>query len=75
MPLEQFGMVIALLPHIESVLKDKGLDIPRPNYEAKGGSGQVDGADEEESDEAVEDASEEGESGKKNFEETSEEEE
>ena len=75
MPLEQFGLVIALLPHIESVLKDKGLDLPRPNYTAKGGSGQLDGVEEEESDEVVKDASEEEEeSRKKNFEQTSDEE-
>ena len=72
MPLEQFSMVIKLLPHIESELKGKGFDLPRPDYTANEHAGQLDGADE---DEDVEDASEEEEaSGKKNFEETSEEE-
>ena len=73
MPLEQFSMVINLLPHIETELKGKGFDLPRPDYTAKESSGQLDGADE---DEDVKDASEEEEAaGKKNFEETSEEEE
>ena len=73
MPLEQFSMVIKLLPHIESELKGKGFDLPRPDYAAKERSSQLDDADE---DEDVKDVSEEEEeSRKKNFEETSEEEE
>jgi hypothetical protein len=63
MPLDQFSSLIELLPHIESVLRGKGERLPRPGYN---GLQKV----EESTDEKL---TEQG-GGKKNFEETSEEE-
>ncbi len=33
MPLDQFSALIDLLPHIETVLKAKGAELPRPDYQ------------------------------------------
>ena len=72
MPVAQFGALVALLPHIESVLKSKGEVLPRPEYDkVDTGDGGGEGEDEEEEEAAEEDGVE----GKKNFEATSEEEE
>ena len=35
MPLAQFSTLVALLPHIETVLKGKGEVLPRPEYDAE----------------------------------------
>ena len=72
MPVAQFASLVALLPHIEVVLKAKGEMLPRPEYDkvetGVGGGGKEDeegGAMDEEAD---------GRRRKKNFEATSEEE-
>jgi hypothetical protein len=75
--LDQFGQLVTLLPHIEAVLKGKGESLPRPKYgnleveESGEEEGEGDGMEDE-------DGGEKGKYGKgskKNFEETSEEEE
>ena len=68
MPIEQFSVLITLLPSIETALLAQGIEIPRPEY---GGVKERVGAEEEGEDEGEEDGNG---SGKKNFEETSEEE-
>ncbi|KAL9133076.1 MAG: hypothetical protein Q9175_005753, partial [Cornicularia normoerica] len=67
LPIEQFNTLIKLLPHIETVLAEKGQSIERPDYSGAGASAAVDEDDDEE-DEEVE------KKGKKNFEETSDDE-
>lgn len=68
MTVEQFSSLITVLPEIETALKEKGVEVPRPVYEGIGGAAEGDGGVGEE----LEDGGE-GEEGKKNFEETSEE--
>ena len=70
MPIAQFGAIVSLLPHIETVLKENGETIPRPEYDKVEGDGPPDvdedtGVDCEEREETK---------GKKNFEQTSDEE-
>ncbi|MCJ1434791.1 hypothetical protein MMC27_004161 [Xylographa pallens] len=72
MPIAQLSSLIALLPHIETVLKSKGETLPRPEYDkvdagVRGGGGGKANKWAEVTDEA------DG-GGKKNFEATSEEE-
>ena len=63
---EEFNALIKVLPHIETVLGEKGQSIVRPDYSGAGASATIDEEDdEEEEDEEVE------RKGKKNFEETS----
>lgn len=69
LPLEQFNTLIKLLPHIETVLAEKGQSIERPDYSGAGESASADEEEEEEEDEVVEKKAEKG---KQNFEETSE---
>lgn len=81
--MEQFNSLVSALPHIETVLAEKGESIPRPEYGAvapkKPGSNEDEEEEAEESD-AEEEKEEDGEhgkslkKGKKNFEETSDEE-
>ncbi|MCJ1386459.1 hypothetical protein MMC17_009585 [Xylographa soralifera] len=72
MPIAQFGSLIALLPHIETVLKSKGETLPRPEYDkVQSGVGGGGGKEDEEAEVTDEDDAQ----GKKNFEATSEEEE
>ncbi|MCJ1397898.1 hypothetical protein MMC11_001094 [Xylographa trunciseda] len=73
MPVAQFSDLVALLPHIETVLKAKGETLRRPEYD-KGGAGGGGGGEEEEDDDA-EVMDEDVGRGKKNFEATSEEDE
>ena len=68
LPIEQFNTLIKLLPQIETALAEKGESIERPDYGGVGASAAVDEEDDEEEDEEVE------KKGKKNFEETSDEE-
>ena len=72
---EQYDAIIALMPHIETVLKGKGVNPKRPDYDkadAVAEGGDDDGEDEEEVEKGDED---EGEGKKKkNFEDTSEDE-
>ncbi|KAA6413355.1 MAG: RNA polymerase II transcriptional [Lasallia pustulata] len=79
LPVDQFSAIIKLLPHIESVLKDKGIEVARPVYDAAGGDGDEKGEEEkEEIDEGETGKAQEkagkGTKRKKNFEATSEEE-
>ncbi|MCJ1310888.1 hypothetical protein MMC25_004556 [Agyrium rufum] len=71
MPVEQFAMLVELLPHLESVLKSKGQKLPRPDYSSKEAVGDATKGDEEDEDEAKS----EEEDAKANFEATSEEDE
>ncbi|SLM39551.1 ssDNA-binding transcriptional regulator [Lasallia pustulata] len=80
LPVDQFSAIIQLLPHIESVLKGKGIEVARPVYDAAGGDGDEKGEEEkEEVDEGETGKAQEkagkGTKRKKNFEATSEEEE
>jgi len=46
MPMDQYAALVRLLPHIETVLKEKGEMVPRPDYESSGqgeGEGEGDG--------------------------------
>jgi len=63
--MEQFNTIIKLLPHIETALADKGESVERPDYSGAGASAAAD---------AGEDDEEQDVKGKKNFEQTSEEE-
>ena len=87
--MEQFDTIVSLLPHIETVLKGKGLVLKRPDYEgAAEAGGEGDGEEEEEmmddEDDDDDDAEEivagaepkgrKSKGGKKNFEDTSEDE-
>ena len=67
LPLEQWNAILRLLPHIETVLAEKGHSVERPDYSGAGASAAAAEADEEEDEE-------EEVKGKKNFEETSDEE-
>ena len=71
MTIEQFSNLISVLPHVESMLKSKGISIPRPDY----GESAVVGEEEEEEEEEAMDEDKEGvkKNVKKNFEETSDE--
>ena len=88
--MEQFNNLVSALPHIETVLANKGESIPRPEYgaaaakkpeanEDEGGEAEESDAEEKEEEEEEEEE-EDGEKGKplkkgkKNFEETSDEE-
>lgn len=81
--MEQFNNLVSALPHIETVLAEKGETIPRPKYGAAAAKKPEVEKDEEE--EEAEDTGEEEDEedeeqgkptkkGKKNFEETSDEE-
>lgn len=83
--MEQFNSLVSALPHIETVLAEKGESIPRPEYGAviakKPEANEDEEEEAEESDaEEEEEKEEDGEhgkslkKGKKNFEETSDEE-
>lgn len=81
--MEQFNSLVSALPHIETVLADKGESIPRPEYgtaAAKKSEANEDEEEEAEESDAEEKEEEDGEQGKslkkgkKNFEETSDEE-
>ncbi|KAI9848415.1 MAG: hypothetical protein M1837_000210 [Sclerophora amabilis] len=79
LPIEQYAAFVALLPHVETVLKEKGEDVPRPVY---GDSSEAEGADDgDEPENVVERTVKKGNAGnslnggKKNFEATSDEEE
>ena len=69
MPVAQFAAVVSLLPHIETVLKEKGETIPRPEYD------KAEGAEPPDTDQeaAVDSEVSENKTGKKNFEQTSDE--
>ena len=71
--LPQFNALVQLLPHIENVLTEKGESITRPDYsgESSIGAGKEVAAAGAKEDEVVADA---GKGGKRNFEETSDEE-
>ncbi|MCJ1367984.1 hypothetical protein MMC16_007122 [Acarospora aff. strigata] len=84
MPLEQYSTLVTLLPHIETVLREKGEKVPRPDYEGQGRDAGGDDADgggggSEVEEEEVEQKGSRGGDGngveKNNFEATSEEEE
>ena len=66
LPIEQFNTIIKLLPHIEPVLAAKGQQIARPDYSGARESGAAAGGREDKEEAEVK--------GKKNFEETSDEE-
>lgn len=70
--MEQFNTIISLLPQLESVLAEKGEKIGRPDYSEAGSSGTA--GDEEKMEEDEEDE-EPAAKAKKNFEQTSDEEE
>lgn len=82
--MEQFNNLVSALPHIETVLANKGESIPRPEYGAaaarKPEANEDEEGEAEESDAEEKEAEEDGEQGKplkkgkKNFEETSDEE-
>ncbi|KAM0800713.1 transcriptional Coactivator p15-domain-containing protein [Usnea florida] len=67
LPIEQFNTLIKVLPEIEVALAKKNQSVSRPDYSGAGASAAVED-DEEEDDEEME------REGKKNFEETSDEE-
>ena len=71
MPIEQFSTLVTLLPSIEKALRAQGIEVPRPDY---GGVEEGGGAEGEGDKEIGEDDEGGDEGGKKNFEETSEEE-
>lgn len=53
MPMEQYATLVRLMPHIETVLREKGETVPRPHYESIGqgheeGSGEEGGGEESE---------------------------
>ena len=84
MPLAQFSTLVTLLPHIETVLKGKGEELPRPNYggaedggddeeEEEGGKEGKEAEDDDDEDVEEEKPSKKGKKGKRNFEETSDE--
>lgn len=60
--IEQYAAFIALMPEIEAVLKDKGIDVPRPQYDA-GSSQKVSDAEDEEDDDDEEKEDEDEEEG------------
>ena len=65
LPIDQFNTMIKLIPHIESILAEKGQSIERPDYGGASTVKQVSaGASEDDEEEAK---------GKRNFEATSEE--
>lgn len=80
--MEQFNNLVSALPHIETVLAQKGETIPRPEYgaaAAKKPEAEKDEEEEEAEDTGDEEDEEEEQDkptkkGKKNFEETSDEE-
>lgn len=80
--MEQFNNLVSALPHIETVLAEKGETIPRPEYgaaAAKKPEAEKDEEEEEAEDTGDEEDEEEEQDkptkkGKKNFEETSDEE-
>lgn len=82
--MEQFNNLVSALPHIETVLANKGESIPRPEYGAaaarKPEANEDEEGEAEESDAEEKEEEEDGEQGKplkkgkKNFEETSDEE-
>lgn len=81
--MEQFNNLVSALPYIETVLAAKGVTIPRPEYGAAAAKKPEAEKDEEEEeaedtgDQEDEEEEEQGKStkkGKKNFEETSDEE-
>lgn len=86
--MEQFNNLVSALPHIETVLANKGESIPRPEYgaaaarkpeanEDEEGEAEESDAEEKEEEEEEEGDGEQGKplkKGKKNFEETSDEE-
>lgn len=83
MPMDQYAALVRLLPHIETVLKEKGEMVLRPDYESSG-QGEGDGEGEDEGGGGIEGKGEGkglrgGEGGevdeRKNFEATSEEDE
>ena len=68
MTVEQFSALVTVLPHIESSLKAKAIILPRPEYgDGSEGDGDLKGEEDEEEEEVMR------KKGKKNFEETSEE--
>ncbi|KAI9724754.1 MAG: hypothetical protein M1812_000029 [Candelaria pacifica] len=76
MPLEQFNALIDLLPHIETVLKGKGVELPRPDYEGLPSGGDAEDGEEQAVDDFKDqDVKDENGASKKNFEATSEEDE
>lgn len=84
--MEQFNNLVSALPHIETVLANKGESIPRPEYGAAAAKkpeanedeeGEAEESDAEEKEEEEEEDGDQGKpflKGKKNFEETSDEE-
>lgn len=72
MPVEQFSALVTLLPSIEKALRAQGIEVPRPDY---GGVGEEGGGADVEGDGEIGEGDGGGdEGGRKNFEETSEEE-
>lgn len=80
--MEQFNSLVSALPHIETVLAEKGETIPRPEYDASEEAATEKAEAEDEGEEHAEDSDEEDEEDeegismkrqKKNFEETSDE--
>lgn len=65
LPVDQFAELVSIMPHIETVLKAKGEDLPRPHY-----SDTSDGKDEEKD---GGNGSAKTKKGKRNFEATSDE--
>ncbi|CAF9935954.1 hypothetical protein IMSHALPRED_010406 [Imshaugia aleurites] len=74
LPIEQFNTLIKLLPHIETVLAEKGQSVERPDYSGVGVSAAVEEEEEEEEEKGEEGDEEAEKKGKKNFEETSDDE-
>ena len=73
LPLDQFNTLITVLPEIETALASKGQSISRPDYSNAGASASSAAAmDEDEDEDEVEKVQKT--MGKKNFEETSDEE-
>ena len=64
MPLNQFSSMFSLLPQVEAVMREKGESLPRPDYSGC-----------EKAEVAGQSPDSDVDSGKRNFEETSEEEE
>lgn len=67
MPIEQFSAFVSLLPEIESVLHEKGIVVPRPEYNESGEKVEADKGNSDTKDAAS--------TGRSNIEETSDEDE
>ncbi len=53
MPVEQYAALVRLLPHIETVLKQKGEKVPRPEYEGQSTAEETNEVDKDDEDEEI----------------------